>query len=185
MWQIRRKLRIWTHLLKLSLMENFICCGVVGALVNCFHDSYCTWNYTSAGTRLLMKKVLRCDVSYDTRFKYFIFGITIIPKPMSECLSKILKAHTYGIKKYFLFILTWTFQCQLQLLTRCSNLRNEKSCRKFPFKYVSTPSLSVKSLKSFFMIFHDLFLNLKSLKSIFRITVSQTRRNNIVYVKGL
>ena len=26
--QIRRKLRIWSHLLKKSLMENFIFCGV-------------------------------------------------------------------------------------------------------------------------------------------------------------
>ena len=27
-YQIRRKLRIWSHLLKKSLMENFIFCGV-------------------------------------------------------------------------------------------------------------------------------------------------------------
>ena len=26
--QIRKKLRIWTHLLKISLMENFIFCAV-------------------------------------------------------------------------------------------------------------------------------------------------------------
>ena len=29
--QIRRKLRIWLHLLKKSLMENFIFCAVIGA----------------------------------------------------------------------------------------------------------------------------------------------------------
>ena len=28
--QIRRKLRIWSHLLKKSVMENFIFCAVVG-----------------------------------------------------------------------------------------------------------------------------------------------------------
>ena len=29
--QIRRKLRIWSHLLKKSLMENFISCAVLGS----------------------------------------------------------------------------------------------------------------------------------------------------------
>ena len=29
--QIRRKLRIWSHLLKKTLMENFISCGMMGA----------------------------------------------------------------------------------------------------------------------------------------------------------
>ena len=31
--QIRRKLRIWSHLLKKSLMENFIFCAVFGFLM--------------------------------------------------------------------------------------------------------------------------------------------------------
>ena len=30
--QIRRKLRIWSHLLKISLMENFIFCAVIPIL---------------------------------------------------------------------------------------------------------------------------------------------------------
>ena len=30
--QIRRKLRIWSHLLKKSLMENFIFCAMQGSL---------------------------------------------------------------------------------------------------------------------------------------------------------
>ena len=31
--QIRRKLRIWSHLLKKSLMENFIFCAVYGLTI--------------------------------------------------------------------------------------------------------------------------------------------------------
>ena len=34
--QIRKKLRIWSHLLKKSLMENFIFCAVI--YVNCFNQ---------------------------------------------------------------------------------------------------------------------------------------------------
>ena len=33
--QIRRKLRIWSHLLKKFLMENFIFCAVLVVLYNC------------------------------------------------------------------------------------------------------------------------------------------------------
>ena len=35
--QIRRKLRIWSHLLKKSLMENFIFCAV-GTTLSAFYD---------------------------------------------------------------------------------------------------------------------------------------------------
>ena len=35
--QIRRKLRIWSHLLKKSLMENFIFCAVVSLVFNSIH----------------------------------------------------------------------------------------------------------------------------------------------------
>ena len=44
--QIRRKLRIWSHLLKKSPMENFIFCAVLGILLPNFVNWKCEWkNY--------------------------------------------------------------------------------------------------------------------------------------------
>ena len=43
--QIHRKLQIWPHLLKISLMENLILCAVVAAVaVTCYRNLY---KYTS------------------------------------------------------------------------------------------------------------------------------------------
>ena len=42
--QIRRKLRIWSHLLKKSLMENFIFCAVFGGYF-CFILKNCTYKF--------------------------------------------------------------------------------------------------------------------------------------------
>ena len=36
--QIRRKLRIWSHLLKKSLMENFIFCAVISSILQKLSD---------------------------------------------------------------------------------------------------------------------------------------------------
>ena len=41
--QIRRKMRIWSHLLKKSLMEDFIFCAVIftkSNVLNVIHDNY-------------------------------------------------------------------------------------------------------------------------------------------------
>ena len=38
-YQICRKLRIWPHLLKKSLMENFIFCAVIACQIRCFTQS--------------------------------------------------------------------------------------------------------------------------------------------------
>ena len=47
--QIRRKLRIWSHLLKKSLMDNFIFCAVLVAWIlfpiNCFSTTYTLFPY--------------------------------------------------------------------------------------------------------------------------------------------
>ena len=46
--QIRKKLRIWSHLLEKSLMENLIFCAVFGAdvLVPIFYDASFYLNYS-------------------------------------------------------------------------------------------------------------------------------------------
>ena len=56
--QIRRKLRIWSHLLKKSLMKNFIFCVVIEQL----HDLLKTEKFRSVFSSLLLLHVLSASV---------------------------------------------------------------------------------------------------------------------------
>ena len=57
--QIRRKLRIWSHLLKKSLVENFIFCAVFNTIPhNELHFSIATWNLEVSREQLLLGSVL-------------------------------------------------------------------------------------------------------------------------------
>ena len=47
--QIRRKLRIWSHLLKKSLMENFIFCAVFVQTTARIKDTFFDYGYKLAG----------------------------------------------------------------------------------------------------------------------------------------
>ena len=56
--QIRRKLRVWSHLLEESLMENFIFCAVLAGII--FLTESLDFKLFSTGTEsILLELVLR------------------------------------------------------------------------------------------------------------------------------
>ena len=48
--QIRRKLRIWSHLLKKFLMESLIFCAVIEVTLES-ENHQMTWNYSQTGSK--------------------------------------------------------------------------------------------------------------------------------------
>ena len=83
--QIRRKLRIWSHLLKKSLMESFIFCAVKSCRV--YIDCNLTLKFRANSQKLLVK----------TRTKYFVGNK--IKGRISKRVFQESKAHQIYRKK--------------------------------------------------------------------------------------
>ena len=64
--QIRKKLRIWSHLLKKSIMENFLFCAVVAAREGSIWDYYFWLGVTSfASQSVISKKIPWSSMSLE------------------------------------------------------------------------------------------------------------------------
>ena len=75
----------------------------VGAFVYCFHDSYC--NQTSADIRLLRKRLVKYDVTFDIRALQ-----ATIPRSGNEYFSKTLEAHISRMIIFFTHFFTNMFK---------------------------------------------------------------------------
>ena len=81
--RIRRKLRIWSHLLRKSLMENFIFCAVLihSSIIWKFHYWHCLNNYLSWVFRVINKvKNQRILETFIRTLTYQIIFYIFIPR---------------------------------------------------------------------------------------------------------
>ena len=78
--QIRRKLRIWSHLLKKSLMENFIFCAVT-AVISQQHMTAYAGNTSVSQIFLVSSKLIKTCAIFLTPFNGVLgLGLTSVVK---------------------------------------------------------------------------------------------------------
>ena len=105
--QIRRNLRIWSHLWKKSLMENFIFCAVSGSQVLlkinfetvsiiCYLNFLMVFLMLGIDTALLDKPpIIRCPVNFRKFDKF-------LPWETGDFFSYLRKSHSVSTQAIFL-----------------------------------------------------------------------------------
>ena len=93
MWPVRRELRIWSHLLKKSLMENLIFCARLSSFTRSwkFQDHNSLENLTlpeKYGSRICHNFLLTSSKSLYKGF-FGLYKVTIFHQPCCCALSKL------------------------------------------------------------------------------------------------
>ena len=86
--QIRRKLRIWSHLLKKSLMENFILCAVDVPL---YKEGRSSSNEHPPSCFMPLKSITFATVSYLQQIVSLSMGILLYPSRQKSVWKYYLK----------------------------------------------------------------------------------------------
>ena len=111
-YQIRRKLRIWSHLLKKSLMENFIFCAVSGALL---------WILRVFWEQLLCRKRERLSLLNLPFFLPFLSQYVKISSKLGERSinsQDVLDEFPFGAVKLLVLVQLPSWQLSINLTTK-------------------------------------------------------------------